>query len=43
MQNRELWKMFLEEAEKHEIEMRLKGDEYADTLQAVMEGEEVEA
>ena len=41
IQNQELWKLFLDEAEKHEIEMRLKGDEYADTLQAVME--EVEA
>ena len=37
VQNQELWKLFLKEAEKHEIEMRLKGDEYADTLQAVME------
>lgn len=42
VQNRELWKLFLEEAEKHEIEMRLKGDEYTETLQAAMEGEEVE-
>ena len=42
VQNRELWKLFLEEVEKHEIEMRLKGDEYAETLQAVMDGEEVE-
>lgn len=43
VQNRELWKLFLEEAEKHEIEMRLKGDEYTETLRAVMDGEEVEA
>ena len=42
IQNQELWKLFLKEAEKHEIEMRLKGDEYADALQAVMDGEEVE-
>ena len=43
VQNRELWKLFLEEAEKHEIEMRLKGDEYTETLRAVIDGEEVEA
>lgn len=43
VQNRELWKLFLDEAEKHEIEMRLKGDEYIETLQAAMDGEEVEA
>ena len=42
VQNQELWKLFLDEAEKNEIEMRLKGDEYAETLQEVMDGEEVE-
>ena len=43
VQNRELWKLFLDEAEKYEIEMKLKGDEYTETLQAVMDREEVEA
>lgn len=43
VQNRELWKLFLDEAEKHEIEMHLKGDEYTKDLQEVMDREEVEA
>ena len=42
VQNQELWKLFLKEAVKHEIEMRLKGDEYTETLQAVMDREGVE-
>ena len=42
VQNRELWQLFLEEKEKHEIEMRFsKYSDYHDTLQAVMNGEEI--
>lgn len=42
VQNQELWKLFLQEAQKHEIEFMLKGEEYAAILKAVMDGEEVE-
>ena len=42
VQNRELWQLFLEEKEKHEIEFRFsKYSDYRDTLQAVMNGEEI--
>lgn len=42
VQNRELWKLFLEEKEKHKVEFRFsKFNEYKDTLQAVMNEEEV--
>ena len=42
VQNRELWELFLDEAQKHKIEFMLKGEEYAAILKAVMDGEEVE-
>ena len=42
VQNRELWKLFLDEAQNHKIEFMLKGEEYAEILKAVMDGEEVE-
>lgn len=42
VQNRELWELFLDEAQKHKIEFMLKGEEYAEILKAVMDGEEVE-
>lgn len=32
----------MQEAQKHEIEFMLKGEEYAAILKAVMDGEEVE-
>ena len=42
VQNRELWQLFLEEKEKHELEFRFsKYSDYRDTLQAVMQEEEV--
>lgn len=42
IQNKELWQLFLEEKDKHEVEVVWKKDsEYKQTLQAVMRGEEI--
>lgn len=42
VQNKELWKRFLEEKDKHEIEVRFsKYSAYKETLQAIMNGEEI--
>ena len=41
VQNKELWKLFLEEKDKQDIEVRFsKYSEYSETLQAVIHGEE---
>lgn len=43
VQNKELWELFLEKAKGHKIEFRYsKYNDYKETLQAVMNGEEVE-
>lgn len=43
VQNKELWKLFLEEAEKQDIEVKYcRCSEYTGKLQAVMHGEESE-
>ena len=43
MQNKELWKIFLEYAEKQELEMKYcRCSEYTGKLQAVIHGEEIE-
>lgn len=43
VQNKELWKLFLEKAKGHKIEFRYsKYNDYKETLQAVMNGEEIE-
>ena len=42
VQNKELWRQFLEEMDKHEIEVRFsKYSIYRDTLHAIMNGEEI--
>ena len=42
VQNKELWKMFLEEKDKQEIEVRFSVfNEFKETLQAVINGEEI--
>ena len=42
VRNKELWKQFLEEKDKHEIEGRFsKYSIYQETLQAIMNGEEI--
>lgn len=43
VQNQELWELFLEKAKGHKIEFRYsKYNDYKETLQAVMNGEEIE-
>lgn len=43
VQNKELWELFLDRAKGHEIEFRYsKYNDYKETLQAVMNGEEIE-
>mgnify|MGYP000026842411 FL=1 len=43
VQNKELWKLFLEEKDKQELEVRFcQTNEYKETLQAVIHGEEFE-
>lgn len=43
VQNKELWELFLEKAKGHKIEFRYsKYNDYKETLQAVMNGEEIE-
>ena len=42
VQNKELWELFLEQADKQEIEVRLsKHNEYKETLRAIMNEEEI--
>ena len=42
VQNKELWELFLERAKGHKIEFRYsKYNDYKETLQAVMNGEEI--
>lgn len=42
VQNKELWKLFLEEKDKQEIEVRFSiFNEYRETLHAIMDGEEI--
>lgn len=42
VQNKELWELFLEKAKGHKIEFRYsKYNDYKETLQAVMNGEEI--
>lgn len=42
VQNKELWELFLDRAKGHEIEFRYsKYNDYKETLQAVMNGEEI--
>ena len=42
VQNKELWELFLEQADKQEIEVRFsKHSEYKETLRAIMNEEEV--
>lgn len=42
VQNKELWQLFLEQADKQEIEVRFsKHSEYKETLRAIMNEEEV--
>lgn len=42
VQNKELWELFLEQADKQEIEVRFsKHNEYKETLRAIMNEEEV--
>lgn len=44
VQNKELWKLFLEEKDKQELEVQFcKTNEYKGTLQAVIHGEEIES
>lgn len=43
VQNKELWKLFLEYAEKQDLEMKYcRCSEYTGKLQAVIHGEEIE-
>lgn len=43
VQNKELWELFLEKAKGHKIEFRYsKYNDYKETLQTVMNGEEIE-
>ena len=43
VQNQELWELFLDRAKGHEIEFRYsKCGEYKETLQAIINGEEIE-
>ena len=42
VQNRELWQLFLQEKDKHKVEVVWEKDsEYKQTLQAFMEGDEI--
>lgn len=42
VQNQELWKLFLKEKDKQELEVRFcQFSEYKETLQAVINGEEI--
>ncbi len=44
VQNKELWKLFLEEKDKQEMEVQFcQTSEYKETLQAVIHGEEIES
>ena len=42
VQNKELWELFLEQADKQDIEVRFsKHSEYKETLRAIMNEEEI--
>ena len=44
VQNKELWKLFLEEKDKQELEVQFcQTSEYKETFQAVIHGEEIES